>query len=84
MARGAAEVAKRLHSEGRLHGILGLGGSGGSALATRAMRELPVGVPKLMASTMASGDTRPYVGAVDVTMMYSVMHATRRYAGSAA
>jgi uncharacterized protein (UPF0261 family) len=73
MARGAAEVAKRLHAEGRLDGILAVGGSGGSALATRAMRGLPVGVPKLMVSTMASGDTRPYVGAVDVTMMYSVV-----------
>ena len=73
MARGAAEVVKRLHSEGRLDGILGLGGSGGSALVTHAMRELPVGVPKLMVSTVASGDTRPYVGAVDVTMTYSVV-----------
>jgi uncharacterized protein (UPF0261 family) len=73
MARGAAEVARRLHAEGRLDGILALGGSGGSALATHAMRQLPVGVPKLMVSTVASGDTRPYVGAVDVTMMYSVV-----------
>ena len=46
---------------------------GGSSIATRAMRALPVGVPKLMVSTVASGDTRPYVGAVDVTMMYSVV-----------
>jgi uncharacterized protein (UPF0261 family) len=73
MARGAAEVVKRLHSEGKLDGILGLGGSGGSSLITHAMRELPVGTPKLMVSTVASGDTRPYVGAVDVTMMYSVV-----------
>ncbi len=73
MARGAGEVAKRLYAEGRLDGVLGLGGSGGSSLVTHAMRELPVGVPKLMVSTMASGDTRPYVGAVDVTMMYSVV-----------
>ena len=73
MARGAGEVLKRLYDEGRLDGVLGLGGSGGSALVTQAMRELPVGVPKLMVSTMASGDTRPYVGAVDVTMMYSVV-----------
>ena len=73
MARGAAEVVRRLHSEGRLDGVLGLGGSGGSSIATSAMRALPVGVPKLMVSTMASGDTRPYVGAVDVTMMYSVV-----------
>ena len=73
MARGAAEVVTRLHAEGRLDGIAGLGGSGNSAIATSAMRELPVGVPKLMVSTVASGDTRPYVGAVDVTMMYSVV-----------
>jgi len=73
MARGAAEIVKGLRADGRLDGILGLGGSGGSAIATHAMRELPVGVPKLMVSTVASGDTRPYVGAVDVTMMYSVV-----------
>jgi uncharacterized protein (UPF0261 family) len=73
MARGAAAVVRRLHDEGRLDGILALGGSGGTAIATQAMRALPVGVPKLMVSTMASGDTRPYVGAVDVTMTYSVV-----------
>ncbi len=73
MARGAAEVVVRLHREGRLDAVLGLGGSGGSSIATAAMRALPVGVPKLMVSTVASGDTRPYVGAVDVTMMYSVV-----------
>src|SRR5205823_9534538 len=73
MGRGAAEVVKRLHEEGRLDGILALGGSGGSSIAATAMRELPVGVPKLIVSTLASGDTRPYVGAVDVTMTYSVV-----------
>jgi uncharacterized protein (UPF0261 family) len=73
MAEGAEAVVLRLHAEGRLDGILALGGSGGSSIATRAMRALPVGVPKLMVSTVASGDTRPYVGAVDVTMMYSVV-----------
>ena len=73
MAAGAEAVVQRLHAEGRLEGILALGGSGGSSIATRAMRALPVGVPKLMVSTLASGDTRPYVGAVDVTMMYSVV-----------
>jgi uncharacterized protein (UPF0261 family) len=72
-ARGAEELVRRLHEEGRLDGILALGGSGGTAIATHAMRALPVGVPKLMVSTMASGDTRPYVGAVDVTMAYSVV-----------
>jgi uncharacterized protein (UPF0261 family) len=73
MAEGAEAVVLQLHAEGRLDGILALGGSGGSSIATRAMRALPVGVPKLMVSTVASGDTRPYVGAVDVTMMYSVV-----------
>jgi uncharacterized protein (UPF0261 family) len=73
MARGAAEVVTRLHAEGRLDGVLALGGSGGTAVAAEAMRALPVGVPKLIVSTMASGDTRPYVGATDVTMTYSVV-----------
>ena len=50
-----------------------LGGSGNSSVAARAMRDLPVGVPKLIVSTVASGDTRPYVGAVDITMTYSVV-----------
>jgi uncharacterized protein (UPF0261 family) len=73
MARGAAEVVARLHAQGRLDVIGALGGSGGSAIATTAMRRLPIGVPKLMVSTVASGDTSPYVGSVDVTMMYSVV-----------
>jgi uncharacterized protein (UPF0261 family) len=72
MGDGAAVVAKRLHSEGVLDGVLGLGGSGNTSIATTAMRALPVGVPKLMVSTMASGDTEPYVGARDIAMMYSV------------
>ena len=73
MARGAPVVVRRLFDEGRFDGILALGGSGGSSIATAAMRGLPVGVPKLMVSTMAAGDTRPYVGATDVTMMASVV-----------
>jgi uncharacterized protein (UPF0261 family) len=73
MAEGAEHVVRDLHRDGRLDGILALGGSGGSSIAARAMRALPVGVPKLLVSTVASGDTRPYVGAVDVTMMYSVV-----------
>jgi uncharacterized protein (UPF0261 family) len=73
MARGASEVVTRLHGEGKLDAIGGLGGSGGSSLVTHAMRRLPIGVPKLMVSTVASGDTTPYVGSVDVTMMYSVV-----------
>jgi len=73
MCRGAAEVARRLHAEGRLDGILTVGGSGNSAIGAAAMRGLPVGVPKLIVSTLASGDTRPYVGATDVTLTYSVV-----------
>lgn len=73
MARGAARIVADLHASGRLHGILGIGGSGGSAIVTQAMRALPIGVPKLMVSTLASGDTRPYVGSVDIAMMYSVV-----------
>jgi uncharacterized protein (UPF0261 family)/ABC-type branched-subunit amino acid transport system ATPase component len=53
-------------------GIISAGGSGGTSLATPAMRSLAIGVPKIMVSTMASGDTRPYVGPSDITMMYSV------------
>jgi uncharacterized protein (UPF0261 family)/ABC-type branched-subunit amino acid transport system ATPase component len=55
-----------------LGGIISAGGSGGTTLATAGMRVLPIGVPKLMLSTMASGDTRPYVGPSDICMMYSV------------
>lgn len=73
MARGATTVVLDLFRQGRVHGILALGGSGGAALATPAMRALPIGVPKLMVSTLASGDTRPYVGASDVAMLYPVV-----------
>lgn len=73
MGRGAAAVLTRLHGEGRLAGAAAVGGSGNSSIAAQAMRALPVGVPKLIVSTVASGDTRPYVGAVDITMMYSVV-----------
>jgi uncharacterized protein (UPF0261 family)/ABC-type branched-subunit amino acid transport system ATPase component len=55
-----------------LGGIVSAGGSGGTSLATQGMRALPIGVPKVMVSTMASGDTRPYVGPSDICMMYSV------------
>ena len=72
MGEGASAVTTRLHDEGRLDGVLGLGGSGNTSIATAAMRALPVGVPKVMVSTMASGDTEPYVGARDVMMLYSV------------
>lgn len=73
MAIGLGTVVRRLHEEGKLDAILGLGGSGGTSLITAAMRELPIGVPKLIVSTVAAGDTRPYVGTVDLTMMHSVV-----------
>ncbi|MEF8826408.1 MAG: Tm-1-like ATP-binding domain-containing protein, partial [Halapricum sp.] len=72
MGEGAATIAQEMHDAGELEGVLGLGGSGNTSIATTAMRALPVGVPKVMVSTMASGDTEPYVGAKDVMMMYSV------------
>lgn len=73
MTQGAEVVARRLHDEGRLDGILGVGGSGGTALVSAAMRALPYGVPKLLVSTMASGDTRPYVGMSDMALLHSVV-----------
>lgn len=73
MTRGAVIIIKNLYERGRLNGIMGLGGSGNTSLVTTAMQALPIGIPKLMVSTVASGDTRPYVGAVDIAMMYSVV-----------
>jgi len=72
MGDGATAVATQLHEQGVLSGVLGLGGSGNTSIATTAMRALPVGVPKLMVSTMVSGDTGPYVGSRDIAMLYSV------------
>jgi uncharacterized protein (UPF0261 family) len=72
MAEAAAALTRRLYEEGRIHGVLSAGGSGNTAIATAAMQALPVGVPKLMVSTMAAGDTSDYVGGVDVVMMPSV------------
>jgi uncharacterized protein (UPF0261 family) len=73
MGEGAAAVLQGLSASGRLDGVLALGGSGGSSIAARAVRDLPIGLPKVLVSTMASGDVSPYVGAGDVTMMYSVV-----------
>ena len=72
MAQAAAALVRRLYEEGRCDGVLAAGGSGNTAIATAAMRALPVGVPKLMVSTVAAGNTRDYVGASDVAMMASV------------
>jgi uncharacterized protein (UPF0261 family) len=73
MSAGAARVVERLHADGRLDGILALGGSGAATLGSESMRALPVGVPKLIVSTMAAGDTRPYVGERDIAMLYPVV-----------
>lgn len=73
MSEGLEKVVLKLHQEGRLDGVLGMAGSGGTAIATAAMRALPVGVPKLMVSTVASADVSPYVGTTDITMMPSVV-----------
>ncbi|WCC79868.1 Tm-1-like ATP-binding domain-containing protein [Cutibacterium equinum] len=73
MSHGAARIATQLADEGRIHTLLAIGGSGGSSVASAAMRALPIGFPKLLVSTMASGDVSPYVGEADVAMMYSVV-----------
>jgi len=73
MLKGVTKLVPKLYEEGKFDGVLALGGSGGTALATAGMRELPVGVPKVMVSTLASGDTSPYVDVKDITMMYSVV-----------
>jgi uncharacterized protein (UPF0261 family) len=72
MAAAAAVLVRRLYDEGRCDGVLAAGGSGNTAIATRAMQALPVGVPKLMVSTVAAGNTRDYIGASDVALMASV------------
>ena len=72
-ARGAAEIVRRAHAEGKLAGVLALGGSAGTTIGTAAMRALPLGVPKLMVSTLASGQVRHYVGDKDVLMLNSVV-----------
>jgi uncharacterized protein (UPF0261 family) len=73
MGRGAAALVSELAAAGRVDGVLAAGGSGGSSIAAQVMAALPVGLPKLLVSTMASGDVSPYVGAKDVCVMYSVV-----------
>ena len=73
MIEGVKAITRREFERGHFHAVLGRGGGGGTAVITAAMRTLPVGVPKLMLSTMASGDVRAYVDVKDVTMMYSVV-----------
>ena len=73
MMAGARALTREAFDARRFDGVLGLGGGGGTAMITAAMRELPVGVSKVMVSTMASGNTAPYVDVKDITMMYSVV-----------
>jgi uncharacterized protein (UPF0261 family) len=73
MSRGAPVVLSKLVTEKRIDGVISLGGGGGTAIATSAMRALPVGFPKLMVSTLASGNVSPYVGVKDIVMFPSVV-----------
>lgn len=91
MARGLAVVVRRLYDEGQLDAIVGMGGSGGTSIATAAMRELPVGLPKLMVSTFGGGDVTAFAGAKDITFMPSIVDVSgfnrisrRIYANAAA
>lgn len=73
MTKGIAKVVKDLYDQGKIDGVFSMGGSAATAIGTSAMRALPLGVPKVMVSTLASGDTRAYVGIRDVVMFPSVV-----------
>lgn len=73
MAQGAAAIVAEKQAAGEIDGIISLGGSAGTTIGTTAMQAVPVGVPKIMVSTLASGDTSPYVQSKDICMMYSVV-----------
>ena len=72
-AIGAAKIVATAHARGDVSGVLSIGGSAGTTIGTAAMRLLPLGVPKLMVSTLASGQTRPYVGSKDILMLNAVV-----------
>lgn len=72
MAAAAATVVRRLHAQGKLEAIVSMGGSGGTAIGTAAMRGLPLGVPKVMVSTLASGNVAPYLDISDIVMVPAV------------
>lgn len=73
MMNGAKKVLEELHEAGNVGGVISIGGSGGTTIASFAMKDLPVGLPKFIVSTVASGDTSPYVGVKDITMVYSIV-----------
>jgi uncharacterized protein (UPF0261 family) len=72
MSQAAPVMLAKLAAEGRIQGVISLGGGGGTAIATAAMRALPIGFPKLMVSTLAAGNVAPYLGTKDITMMPSL------------
>ena len=72
-AAGAAALARSAQAQGDLSGVLGLGGSAGTTIATSAMKVLPLGVPKVMLSTLASGTVRQFVGDKDIFMLNAVV-----------
>ena len=72
MTHAAPALVAKLAADGRIHGIISLGGGGGTAIGTAAMRALPLGFPKLMVSTLAAGNIAPYLGTKDITMMPSI------------
>lgn len=72
MTQGAIEIVTKLAAEGKVHGIVSMGGTQGTTLSTKVMRALPYGFPKVMVSTMASGNVAPWVDIKDITMMFSV------------
>ena len=73
MGRGAGVILARMAAEDLVHAVVGMGGSGGTSVIAGAMHALPIGFPKLIVSTMASGDTRAFVGGTDITLMHSVV-----------
>lgn len=73
LSRGMQRLVPKLYEEGKFDGMISFGGSGGTALVTPAMRALPIGVPKVMVSTMASGNVAQYVGTSDIVMMPSIV-----------
>lgn len=73
LSKGMEILIPLLYNEGKFDGIISFGGSGGTSLVTPAMRALPIGVPKVMVSTMASGNVSQYVGTSDITMMPSIV-----------
>ncbi|MGN7356382.1 Tm-1-like ATP-binding domain-containing protein [Paenibacillus sp. SAF-054] len=73
LAKGMEKLVPKLYAEGKFDGILSFGGTGGTSIVTAGMRALPIGVPKLMVSTVASGNTAPYVGTSDIVMFPSIV-----------